>query len=36
LLEQRLTSGYAKAQQRDPRHDSWFCPQVEHWLEQTA
>ena len=29
LCEERLTSGYAKAQQRDPRHDAWFCPQAE-------
>ena len=31
LIEERLTSGCAKAQQRDPRHDAWFCPQAEQW-----
>jgi len=36
LLEQRLLSGYAKAQQRDPRHDAWFCPQAGDWAGQTA
>jgi hypothetical protein len=29
LCEKRLKSGYAKAQQRDPRHDAWVCPQAE-------
>jgi len=29
LCEQRLLSGYAKAQQRDPRHDAWLCPQAQ-------
>ena len=29
LCEERLLSGYAQAQQRDPRHDAWFCPQAE-------
>ena len=36
LLEGRLLSGYAKAQQRDPRHDAWFCPQAEVGTVQIA
>lgn len=36
LLEERLLSGNAKAQKRDPRHDAWFCPQAEGLTVQTA
>lgn len=36
LLAERMLSGYAKAQQRDPRHDAWFCPEAENWVRQTA
>jgi hypothetical protein len=36
LLEERLLSGYANAQQRDPRHDAWFCPQADDHVRQSA
>lgn len=34
LLEGRLQSGYAKAQQRDARHDAWFCPEATDWASK--